>query len=104
MIERTALLICPTVFADNEMLGGIPLTTLLDAKVYPNTPAEVQAFYAEAAIVVDFLTHTAERAKLLPKFVDAMIEQNDLAAALKLYGYTDQAEFEKAYGRYRKHF
>ena len=82
----------------------VPLTTLLDAKVYPNTPAEVQAFYAEAAIVVDFLTHTAERAKLLPKFVDAMIEQNDLAAALKLYGYTDQAEFEKAYGRYRKHF
>jgi len=31
MIEKTMLLICPTVFADNETLKGIPLTALLDA-------------------------------------------------------------------------
>jgi DMSO/TMAO reductase YedYZ molybdopterin-dependent catalytic subunit len=29
-IEKTALLICPTVFADNETLSGIPLVSLLD--------------------------------------------------------------------------
>jgi len=33
-----------------------------------------------------------------------MIEHNDAAAALKLYGYRDLGEFKKAYGRYRKHF
>jgi DMSO/TMAO reductase YedYZ molybdopterin-dependent catalytic subunit len=29
MKQETALLICPTVFADNEMLGGFALTSLL---------------------------------------------------------------------------
>jgi hypothetical protein len=79
----------------------VPLTQLFAAESYP---PDVQAFYAEAAIVVDFLTHTDDRAKLLPKFVDAMIEHNDVAAALKVYVYKDLPEFEKAYSRYRKHF
>ena len=30
-IEKTVLLICPTVFADNETLSGIPLFSLLEA-------------------------------------------------------------------------
>jgi hypothetical protein len=79
----------------------MPLSTLFAAESYP---PDVQVFYAEAAIVVDFLTHIDGRAKLLPKFVDAMIERNDVAAALKVYGYQDLPEFEKAYGRYRKYF
>jgi hypothetical protein len=83
------------------MTPPVPLTQLFAAESYP---PDVQAFYAEAAIVVDFLTHTEERAKLLPKFVDAMNERNDVAAALKVYGYKDLPEFEKAYNRYRKHY
>ena len=43
--------------------------------------------------------HTADRAKLLPQFIAAMIEHNAAAAALKLYGYRDLGEFKKAYGR-----
>ena len=79
----------------------VSLERLFAAEKYP---PDVQAFYAEAAIVVDFLTRTEERRKLLPAFVDSMIEQNDVAVALKIYGYNDLAEFEKAYGRYRKRF
>ena len=84
-----------------EMTPPVPLTQLFAAESYPQ---DVRAFYAESAIVVDFLTRTDERAKLLPKFVDAMIERNDVAAALKIYGYKNLPDFEKAYGQYRKHF
>ena len=38
------------------------------------------------------------------RLVDAMIERNEVEAALKVYGYKDLPEFEKAYSRYRKHF
>ena len=31
-------------------------------------------------------------------------ERNDVGAALKLYGYKDLAEFEKAYAKYRKRY
>jgi hypothetical protein len=82
----------------------IALEHLFDAAAYPKTEFEVQAFYAQAAIVVDFLTRTADRAGLLPAFVAAMIERNDATAVLKVYGYKDLPEFEKAYNRYRKHF
>ena len=71
---------------------------------YPERPDQIQAFYTEAAVVVDFLTRTAERTTKLPKFVDAMIATNDITAALQLYGYKDFAEFEKAYKNYRRHF
>ena len=50
------------------------------------------------------LMHTDVRVKLLLKFVDAMIERNDVAEALKECGYQDLPKFEKAYGGYRKHF
>lgn len=82
----------------------VSLDQLFSAERYPKTVFEVQAFYAEAAIVVDFLTRTGDGAKLLPAFVDAMIERNDVDAALKLYGYQSRADFEKAYSRYRKRF
>jgi hypothetical protein len=82
----------------------VPLRQLFDTAAYPKDEMDVQAFYVEAAIVVDFLTHTEDRRKLLPQFVDAMIERNDVAAALKLYGCRGPTDFEKAYGRYRKHF
>ncbi len=82
----------------------VPLAPLFAARSYPRSSAEVQAFYAEAAIVVDFLTRTEERARLLPAFVEKMIERNDVESALKLYGYASLTDFEKAYSRYRKHF
>jgi hypothetical protein len=82
----------------------VPLAQLFAAQSYPRSELEVQAFYAEAAIVVDFLTRTQDRARLLPAFVERMIERNDVAAALKLYGYPNLPEFEKAYNRYRKQF
>lgn len=82
----------------------VPLDKLFEAQAYPKSEADIQAFYAEAAIIVDFLTRTQERAKLLPVFVESMIEHNDAASALKMYGYRDVADFEKAYARYRKHF
>lgn len=81
-----------------------PLLQLFNAERYPDRTEQIQAFYAEAAIVVDFLSHTSDRAVLLPKFVEAMIADKDVATALKLYGYKDWTEFEAAYKRYRKHF
>ena len=79
------------------------LGRLFQAEQYPGLD-QIQAFYAEAAIVVDFLTRTSERAAKLPKFVDAMIANNDVAAALQIYGYKDFTEFETAYKNYRRHF
>src|SRR5439155_16339934 len=35
----------------------VPLPRLFEAETYPRSEFEIQAFYAEAAIVVDFLTH-----------------------------------------------
>ena len=80
------------------------LGTLFAATDYPGDPKAVQAFYAEAAIIVDFLTNTPERRAVLPKFVDAMIADNNLNKAVKLYGYRDRADFESAYERYRRQF
>ena len=80
------------------------LDTLFAARDYPSDPKAVQAFYAEAAIVVDFLTNTAERRAMLPKFVDAMIADKDVDKAIKLYGYGNRADFESAYERYRRQF
>ena len=51
---------------------------------------------------MDFLTNTAERRALLPKFVDAMIADNDPNKAVRLYGYQDLAVFKSAYERYRR--
>ena len=80
-----------------------PLSELFQAMHYPER-AQIPAFYAEAAIILDFLTHTSERATLLPKFVDSMIASNDVPAALQIYGYKNPADFEAAYKNYRKHF
>lgn len=79
-----------------------PLDRLFAATQYPANPAETRSFYAEAAIVVDFLSYTADRKPLLPKFVDALSQGKSLADALALYGYKNLAEFEAAYGRFRK--
>ena len=79
------------------------LGRLFQAEQYPGLD-QIPAFYAEAAIVVDFLTRTAERTAKLPKFVDAMTANNDVAAAVQIYGYKDFAEFEAAYKNYRRHF
>jgi hypothetical protein len=57
-----------------------------------------------AAIVVDFLTRTEDRRRLLPKFVDIMIDENDLAKAVRLYGYQAMTGFESDYNRYRFQF
>ena len=81
-----------------------PLASLFEAQTYPNGAEQMQAFYAEAAIVVDFLTKSADRRALLPKFVDAMIAGQSLGEALKVYGYASEADFAKEYQRYRKHF
>ena len=80
------------------------LNWLFHAEQYPEQLKQVYMFYAEAAIVVDFLTRNSERVAKLPKFVDAMISTNDVAAALQIYGYKDYAEFESAYKNYRRHF
>ena len=77
---------------------------LFQAKAYPEREEEVHSFYAEATIVVDFLTQTADRRALLPKFIDAMIADKDVDAALKLYGFKTRADFQKAYDRYRALF
>jgi len=81
-----------------------PLQKLFAAEKYPEGEQQVRSFYAEAAIVVDFLTSTSERRALLPKFIDAMIAKNDVDAALKLYGFETRADFEKAYERHRALF
>ncbi|MCX7886545.1 MAG: hypothetical protein N3B01_04710 [Verrucomicrobiae bacterium] len=81
-----------------------PLDRLFAAEKYPKEEEEVRSFYTEAAIVVDFLTATAERRALLPKFIDAMIAENDVDRALRLYGFDSRDEFRKAYERHRKLF
>lgn len=80
------------------------LDTLLASERYPTAESDMLAFYAEAAIVVDFLTKDADRRALLPKFVDAMIADKDVSRALQLYGYASLADFKKAYSRYRQRF
>jgi hypothetical protein len=80
------------------------LYTLFTAEKYPEKEADIHSFYAEAAIVVDFLTQTSERRALLPKFIDAMIAKNDVDAALKIYGFQTRADFQKAYDRHRALF
>ncbi len=80
------------------------LNRLFSTDSYPRNPKEIEAFYAEAAIVVDFLTMTEDRRRLLPRFVDIMIDENDLAKAVRLYGYQTMIEFESDYNRYRFQF
>ncbi len=80
------------------------LARLFSTDTYPSDPLDVQAFYAEAAIVVDFLSHTEDRRVLLPRFIEAMINENDLDRALTIYGYRNRAEFEEDYNRYRRRF
>jgi len=90
-----------------RLMGMAPefdLDQLFAAGRYPDDPAGLRAFYAEAAIVVDFLSHTQDRQALLPKFVEQMTKQHDLAAALRLYEYPDLEAFRAAYARYRRRF
>ena len=87
-----------------SLTGPYRLDQLFQAKQYPEQLEQIKAFYAEAAIMVDFLTRTTERATRLPKFVESMIATNDVAVALQIYGYKDFAEFEAAYKNYRRHF
>jgi hypothetical protein len=96
-----------TLMDFRDQMRGTPkfsLDRLFSSRSYPHSPLEVQAFYAEAAIVVDFLTMTDERRVLLPKFVDAMTNENDVAKALTIYGYRSLADFEADYSRYRRRF
>jgi hypothetical protein len=81
-----------------------PLGRLFGMNEYPRNPLEVEAFYAEAAIVVDFLTNTDARRALLPRFIDMMIANNNLNGALAIYGYHNFPEFEDDYQHYRKRF
>jgi len=80
------------------------LDKLFALQHYPQEPEDIQSFYAESAIIVDFLTRTSDRAALLPRFVEMMIADNDLDKAVRLYGYQDLAEFKSAYERYRESF
>ena len=80
------------------------LDKLFKSDDYPKDEKAVHSFYSEATIVVDFLTQTADRRALLPKFIDAMIANDDVDAALKLYGYKSRDDFQKAYDRYRSLF
>jgi hypothetical protein len=80
------------------------LQRLFSVTEYPANGASVNAFYAESAMVVDFLTKTSDRRLLLPKFVDAVLGGQDSAKALPIYGYKSLAEFNDAYKKYRKHF
>lgn len=81
-----------------------PLDKLFGAEKYPEQEQALRSFYAEATIVVDYLTSTTERRALLPKFIDAMIAKNDVDAALRLYGFDSRDEFKKAYERHRALF
>jgi hypothetical protein len=90
-----------------QRMGSSPpyhLGKLMGAEKYPARPEDVQAFYTEAAIVVDFLTRTQERRLLLPRFVDALLAGQSVEQALKLYGFQNWAEFEKEYKKYRRRF
>lgn len=78
--------------------GRFPLDELFAAAVYPE---DVHGFYAEAAVLVDFLTHTSARERLLPRFVDAMIRGGGLETALALYGYDNLNDLKEDYERYR---
>jgi hypothetical protein len=80
------------------------LDRLFTLETYPSSLPEVQAFYAEATIVVDFLSHTKERRALLPRFIESMINDNDVDKSLAIYGYNSRAEFEQDYNRYRRMF
>jgi len=80
------------------------LGKLIEAEKYPEKRGEIQAFYSEAAIIVDFLTNKNERRLLLPRFVEQMMDGSDIVEALRIYGYKDWADFEKAYKKYRRHF
>jgi hypothetical protein len=80
------------------------LDRLFAVKSYPTNPLDVQSFYAESAILVDFLTTTDQRRALLPKFVDAMIRLNNVNNAVTIYGYRNLADFEYAYRFYRAGF
>jgi hypothetical protein len=77
---------------------------LFETKQYPANMKEMHSFYAEAAIVVDFLTKTSDRRALLPKFIETMIENDDVDTALKIYGYKSRDDFKKAYARHRMLF
>lgn len=83
---------------------GYDLKELFQATEYPPQQQKITDFYAEAAILVDFLTHLSDRAALLPKFVDAMIADPDMGKAVKIYGYKDLNDFMADYKRYRKRF
>jgi hypothetical protein len=80
------------------------LDRLFSAETYPSNLLDVQAFYTEATIVVDFLSHTEDRRVLLPQFIEAMINENNLDKALTIYGYHNLPEFENDYKRYRLRF
>lgn len=45
MVQKTELLICPTAFADNETLGGIPLTAMMSATGIKSGASEL-VFYS----------------------------------------------------------
>jgi len=89
-----------------EMRGSprYTLDRLFAIKSYPSNPLDVQSFYAESAIIVDFLTMTDQRRALLPKFVDAMIRLNNVNNAVTIYGYRNLADFDIAYRFYRAGF
>jgi hypothetical protein len=90
-----------------KALGAAPafdLDALLTAKRYPTGEQAMFAFYTEAAIVVDFLTESAQRQALLPKFVDSLIEGKSLEESLNTYGYKSIEEFYTAYKTYRRKF
>ena len=83
-------------------MGRFPLDSLFEATTYPAMTGARRGFYGEASVLVDFLTYQDDRRKLLPKFVDAMIEKNALDEALKIYGYQSLGDFKDKYERYRK--
>ena len=80
------------------------LETLLTSSTYPRDEKDIHAFYAESAIIVDFLTKDPDRRALLPKFVEEMIAHKDMAEAVEVYRYKSLGEFKKAYDRYRTRF
>lgn len=83
-------------------LPRYPLDELLAASDYPQGALARQSFYAEATVVVDFLTATQERQQKLPAFVEALIAKNDPVAALRAYGYESLPRFQEAYEKYRR--
>ncbi len=92
----------PDVHRALAAVPRFPLEELFAAGGYPESEIERRAFYGEATVVVDFLSHSNERKKLLPKFVELMIANEDLGSALGVYGYQSQAQFQDAYEKYRR--